>query len=160
MCIFFRTPFLFSGMAGETEVLGFCGWKTDSPGFDVLLVASQALLVDRGAVFPGSFADDVLMTTGAGYVLFKTHLFYGGGPLQVMAAGTALGQPIFFVEQIDILAKGTGVEVRLQLAKPELDCRASGKDAKSVHPRFQRDPEVQVIMIQTFFNHNRIKNGT
>ena len=66
--------------------------KTDSPGLDVLQMTSETLLIDRGAVPPFVFVDEVFVARGAGGLFLEAHQVDGFCLLQVMAIGAALRQ--------------------------------------------------------------------
>jgi hypothetical protein len=74
-------PDPFAGMTGEADLLDLRDGKPDPPGLDELLVTAEALLVDRGAVLPGSLVDDVAMTGGTGNLFLQPHRVDGPGLL-------------------------------------------------------------------------------
>lgn len=55
-------PDLFTGMTGQADFLGPDCRKANPPRFDKLLVAGQALPVDRGTVLIGRLVDHILVT--------------------------------------------------------------------------------------------------
>ena len=98
MAMFAGLPDFFTRVACITSLVDFPFTKTDPPGFNIALMTTEALQINRSAVLPWVILDLVFMAYAARGPFREANRFSGSAFQQLMALNTAFGQ---FVVQVE-----------------------------------------------------------
>jgi hypothetical protein len=149
-------PGFFAGVTGEAGILELASRKTYTPGLHKLLVAGEALPVGGGAVLPGGFVDDIAVAGHTGTLLLDAKGLNGGGFLQIMTEGAALGQLVILMKEIGVLAQRFQVKGCMHWTIREFQTFPPRIDGEVVCPRLKRQPEMQVVILLMLNDHYRL----
>lgn len=156
MDAFSRAPILFSGVAGDAGLLDLSRRKPDAKRLRELLMACEALLVDRRAVLPWRLFEKVAMAARARFLRPKTDRLHGGGFLQIVALGADVGELAVSVKEIDVAPQGIRIQGGAHGTVIDYQPLRAGVNGKAVQVWLKGESEVEIIIVQNFPDHRRV----